>query len=305
MQIAGAFVIYNPPQIGIGNRCGFSGFSFALVAKPFLALVELRLPQLVFAADLVDGLAVAQFSDGCIGHAKPTGKMRRHIGIARAERVRDGIRNGGPRVATFHDPVNLAGDLAGPGLVGDPLSVGLGPVDHVARAREQFGMRIEVAALLFFDTPLRAGDDLPLPRLDLVFGQAFRTHVLADRALHVLSGVPMIMDPLHDGAIFHDTVLTQDPCPLQRAALEVETVPLGHPRQIVRDPLALKCRVLRAGLHPRDDNGRTDPGPAQRGVDLRPHLGVSQPVEPGRIDIGLGIDPALRGLFGQCHGSEP
>ena len=185
-------------------------------------------------------------------------------------------------------------------------------------------MRIEVAALLFFDTPLRAGDDLPLPRLDLVFGQTFRTHVLADGALHVLSGVPMIMDPLRHGAIFHDTVLTQDPCPLQRdaeldmgpveglarrlqirAALEVETVPLGHPRQIVSDPLPLERGVLRAGFHPGDHHGRTDPGPAQRGVDLRPHLGVSQPVEPGRIDIGLGIDPALRGLFGQCHGSEP
>lgn len=127
-------------------------------------------------------------------------------------------------------------------------------------------MRIEVPALLFFDTPLRAGDDLRLPRLDLVFGQTFRTHVLADGALHVLSGVPMIMDPLRHGAIFHDTVLTQDPpCPLQRdaeldmgpveglarrlqirAALEVETVPLGHPRQIVSDPLPLERRVLRA-----------------------------------------------------------
>ena len=244
--------------------------------------------------------------------------------MAIAEILRDSIRNGCPRVAPLHDPVNLARDFAGKGLVGDPLPVGFGPVDHVSRAREKLWMRIEVAPLLFLDTPLRPGGDLPLPILDLLIGQTFRTHVLADCALHGISGVPVIVEPFHHSAIFNDTVFPQDPRPLQcdaelhmgpverlarrlqiRAALEVETDPLGHPRQIVGDPLALERGVLCARLHPRDDDGRTDPGPAQRRVDLRPHLGVPQPVEPGRIDIGLGIDPALRGLLGERYGTKP
>ena len=55
---------------------------------------------------------------------------------------------------------------------------------------------------------------------------------------------------------------------------QIETVLLRHPRKIVCDPLTLEGCILRPALHPCDDNRRTDPGSAQRGIHLRPNLRV-------------------------------
>ena len=113
------------------------------------------LAQLVFAADLVDGLRVADLNDGRIGRAKPAGEVGRHVRIARAQVIRDCICNGHADVACLHDPVDLAGDLAGAGHIGDGLPVGLRPVDHIARACEQIRVCLEIRALLRLDPALR------------------------------------------------------------------------------------------------------------------------------------------------------
>ncbi len=72
-------------------------------------------------------------------------------------------------------------------------------------------MRIQVAPLLIFDTPLRPVGNLPLPILDLLVGQAFRAHVLSDSALHGFGRLGMIVEPLARSTLFHDTVFAQDP----------------------------------------------------------------------------------------------
>ncbi len=108
-----------------------------------------------FAADLIDGLRVAYLDDGRIGRAEPTGEVGRHVRIALRDVIRDRICNRRAEVACLHDPVDLAGDLAGAGRVGDGLPVGLGPVDHIARTCEQLRMYLEIRALLCLDPALR------------------------------------------------------------------------------------------------------------------------------------------------------
>ncbi len=81
--------------------------------------------------------------------------MGRHVRIARAQVIRDSICNRRAEVASFHDPVDLAGDLAGAGRIGDGLPVGLRPVDHIAWACKQVRVCCEIRALLGLDTALR------------------------------------------------------------------------------------------------------------------------------------------------------
>ena len=81
--------------------------------------------------------------------------MGRHVWIARSQVIRDCIRNGRAEVASLHDAVDLAGDLAGAGRIGDGLPVGLRPVDHIARACEQVRVCLEICALLRLDPALR------------------------------------------------------------------------------------------------------------------------------------------------------
>ena len=74
--------------------------------------------------------------------------MGRHVRIALPEFIRDSICNGRADIASLHDPVDLAGDLAGAGRIGNGLPVRLRPVNHIAGACEQIRVCLEICTLL-------------------------------------------------------------------------------------------------------------------------------------------------------------
>ena len=268
----------------------------------------------VVAADLIDGLRVAYLDDGRIGRTEPTGEVGRHVRIARAQVIGDRICNWGADIASLHDPVDLAGDLAGAGRIGDGLPVGLRPVNHIAWACEQLRMCLEIRALLRFDPALRPRDNLPVPVLDLLRGQAVCAHLLTDCPFHRPHRALVIVEPLADRFRFHDTVPAQHVLPFQKraevnmhivenvarlfqigTAFEVQVTRLGHLGEIIGDPLMLKRGTRGPGFDPGHNFRCADPRAAQGGVYARPQVWLGQTVQPAGVNIRLGIDPALRG----------
>ena len=81
--------------------------------------------------------------------------MGRHVRIALRDVIGDRICNRRAEVAPLHDPVDIAGDFAGAGRIGDGLPVGFRPVDHIGWACEQLRVRLEIRALLRLDPALR------------------------------------------------------------------------------------------------------------------------------------------------------
>ncbi len=101
--------------------------------------------------------------------------------------------------------------------------------------------------------------------------------------------------------------IVQDvPCGLEiGAALEVQVLRRGHLREVLGDPLMLQRRVRGARLDARHDLGGADPGPAQRGVDLRTQARLGQAFELAFPDVGLRIDPAVGGRLDQRIRAQP
>ncbi len=247
-----------------------------------------------------------------------------HVGIAAAEFIRYGLRDLGSGAARRHDRVHLLRDGRGAQIIRDLFPVGLRPVDHIPGLGQQFGMLREIFPLLELNPAFRPICDLPVPRVDLIVAETLGPHLGPDSRLHPAEGLGIIVEPLQGGFVFHDTVLhehafafqqgpelhmrvVQDvPCGLEiGAALEVEVPRLGHLGEIGSDPLMLQRRVRGARLDTRYDLGGADPGPAQGSVDLRSHARLGEAFELALPDIGLRIDPALRGRFDQRIRAQP
>ncbi len=124
----------------------------------------------------------------------------------------------------------------------------------------------------------------------------------------------MIVEPLADRVLLHDTVPAQHVIPFQQrakldmhivenvarlfqisAALEVQVPRLGHLGEIIGDPLMFKRGIRGPGLDPGDHFRCADPGAAQGSVYARPQVRLGQTVQLTGVDVRLGIDPTLRG----------